>query len=53
VYDKNDVPVISDVANYQYAWPLRRLAEEFIATHIAPNLQIYEFIVTAKEKINY
>ena len=49
VYDKNDNPVITDICNYRNAWPLRRLTEEFIGTHVSLDLEIYEHIMTEKE----
>ena len=35
------------MANYKNAWALRRVAEEYIACHLAVDLEIFEFLSSA------
>jgi hypothetical protein len=48
-HDANDIPIVRDVANYKNAKALRKVAEEFIALHLAVDLEIFEQLMTNKE----
>lgn len=43
-YDSNDNPVVVDICNYKNAWALRKLTEEYIATKLSHDLDIFEYI---------
>lgn len=44
---------IKEISDYKNAWPLRRLAEEFVADKIAPQLQTFEAITEQLAHVEY
>lgn len=43
-YDRNDFPVVVDIQDFSRAWEIRKVAEKYIATKLAQDLQAFENI---------